>query len=77
MLNPAVLINKRIKSVKFHPGRYIKNVDEPRDNVSHDTLANDEAILIEDSPPMRRRFRVIAKKFRIITIQKRNRINQK
>ena len=75
MINPTALINKRIKNVKFRSGRYIKNKDEPKDKISHDTLANDEIVLVEDSPRMRRKFRLVAQKFRIITIQKKRRRN--
>ncbi|HSX44173.1 MAG TPA: hypothetical protein VLE69_02655 [Candidatus Saccharimonadales bacterium] len=76
MLNPALLINKRIRSVKVRSQRYINNEEEPRDKISHDTLAKDEMVLVEASPPMRQRFRLIAQRFRIITIEKKNRKNK-
>lgn len=70
MLNPTTKLNNRIKSIKVCSQRYIKNTDEPHDSLSHDTLAKDEAILVEDMPVMKRRFRLIAKNFRIIRIKK-------
>jgi hypothetical protein len=72
MLNPTSLINKHIRSVKVRSQYYIKNRNEPKDNLSHDTLANDETILTESSAPMRRRFRHIAQQIRIIKKAKHN-----
>ncbi len=70
MLNPTHKIDKRTKSKK-HAQNYINATGEPRDHLSHDTLAKDEAILTGDMPAMKRRFRLIAKNFRIIRINKK------
>ena len=69
MLNPANLIrNRQRRSVTARSQRFIKNQDEPRDHPSHDSLPNDETVLVENSPSMRRRFRLIAQRIRIISI---------
>lgn len=63
------LINLK-KEKQVHPKvrtrQYINNTDEPRDNLSHDSLANNETILVENSMFIKQRFRGIAQKIRRI-----------
>jgi hypothetical protein len=69
MFSPAALIkNKKHKTIKIRSQKYIKNHAEPGDKPSHDSLNKDEAVLVENSPLMRRRFRLIAQRIRIINI---------
>ena len=59
---------KRPKSIKVRSQHYIKNRDEPKDDPSRDASTKNEAVLVQDSPDMRRDFRSIAKRIRIIKI---------
>lgn len=56
----------RINKVKSK--NYLRNKTEPIDNPTHDSLANDETVLVENSALMRNDFRSIAKRLRIIRI---------
>lgn len=56
------------KTIKIRKQNYIKNQAEPADKLSHDSSNKDESVLVEDSPVMRRRFRHIAQRIRIINI---------
>lgn len=67
MFSPLALIkNKGHRTVKVRKQRFIRNHAEPSDELSHDTLNKNETVLVEDSPIMRRRFRRIAQRIRII-----------
>ena len=69
MFSPAALLrNKRRGTIKVRSQKYIKNQAEPGDKPSHDSLNRDETVLVESSPIMRRRFRFIAQRMRIINI---------
>ncbi|HEY4963465.1 MAG TPA: hypothetical protein VIH90_02085 [Candidatus Saccharimonadales bacterium] len=59
---------KRERRVKVRSQYYINSQREPNDNVSHDTLPRNEAVLLEKSPNMRGRFRNIAQKIRLIRL---------
>lgn len=61
-----------MRSIKVRSRYYINNKNEPKDQLSHDTLAKDEAVLTESSAPMKRRFRHIAMQLRIIKKKNRN-----
>lgn len=63
-------IRKRTKrvTIRIRKQNFIKNQAEPLDQLSHDTANKDESILVEDSPAMRRRFRLIAQRIRIINV---------
>ena len=63
---PSLFSKKQPKSVQVRSKRYYKNADEPKDNPNHDSSNNDEIVLEEDSSIMRRRFRGIAKRIRVI-----------
>ena len=56
------------RNLKTRSKEYIKNQAEPTDKPHHDSLNKDETVLHEDSPIMRRRFRLIAQRIRIINI---------
>jgi hypothetical protein len=58
--------NTEHKTIKIRKQNYIKNQAEPLDKPSHDTSKKDESVLIENSPIMRHRFRLIAQRIRII-----------
>jgi hypothetical protein len=67
MFSPFDLLsNKKHRTVKVRKQNFIRNQGEPSDEVSHDSLNKDETVLVEDSPIMRRRFRRIAQRIRII-----------
>jgi hypothetical protein len=69
MFSPAALIkNKKRKTIKVRKQNYIKNQTEPGDKPSRDSLNKDETVLVENSPLMRRRLRLIAQRIRIINI---------
>ncbi len=53
---------------KVRTGQYINNSDEPKDNASHDSLANDEMVLTGDSSPLKQQFRNVAQKIRRIKL---------
>ena len=71
MLKPTRKLDDHTASVKVRSQRYIKNAGEPQDSISRDTLAKEETVLTEDMPVMKRRFRLIAKKVRLIRIKKK------
>lgn len=69
MFSPAGSIkNRKHKTIKVRKQNYIKNQAEPHDKPSRDSLNKDEAVLVSNSPIMRRRFRLIAQRIRIINI---------
>ena len=69
MLRPASLINdKPYRTLKARSRRYLKNTDEPKDKPSHDLPLKGEQILVENSPIMRQRFRLIASRIRVIKV---------
>ena len=69
MFSPVTLFKtKKQRTVKIRSQKFIKNQAEPSDKTSHDKLNKDETVLVEDSPHMRRRFRLIAQRIRIINI---------
>jgi hypothetical protein len=57
---------KKQKHAKVSTRQYISNTDEPKDNLSYDSLAKDETILVGNSSPMKQRFRDVAQKIRRI-----------
>ncbi len=69
MLNLTAFVKARHrKGVQVGTQRYFKSLDEPKDDPNHDALLSDETVLVENSPDMRRRFRHIAQRIRIISI---------
>ena len=60
---------KPLRSLKLRPQRYLKSLGEPKDKLAHDTSKHEETVLVEDSLVMRRKFRNIALRIRIIKIQ--------
>jgi len=59
---------KLLRSPKLRPQRYLKNLNEPKDKVAHDSSKHDETVLVEDSLVMRQKFRNIAQRIRIIKV---------
>ena len=59
---------KPFRNLKLRSQRYLNNIGEPKDKVVYDTPKHDETVLVEDSPAMRRKFRVIAQRIRVIKI---------
>jgi len=69
MFSPiAMFTHKKQKTIVVRSQKFIKNQDEPVDTIASDTLNKDEIVLVEDSPRMRRRFRLIAQRIRIIHV---------
>ena len=69
MFSPVTLFKtKKQRTIKIRSQKFIKNQSEPLDKTAHDTLNKDETVLVEDSLRMRRRFRLIAQRIRIINI---------
>lgn len=56
--------NKQQKHPKVHMNQYLYNSGEPRDDFSHDSTAEPEDELLEDSFFMRQRNRRIAQSMR-------------
>jgi hypothetical protein len=69
VFDPANLLkNTKRKTIKIRKQNYIKNQAEPTDRPSHDLSNKEEPVLVENSPIMRQRFRLIAQRIRIINI---------
>lgn len=64
----SLIKNKPYRSLKARSKRYMKNSDEPNDKPSRDSAIKVEQVLHEDSLVMRRRFRQIAHRIRVIKI---------
>ena len=60
----SAIMNKQQKHPKVHFKQYLYNSSEPRDDISTDLPQQLEVELLENSSPMRRRFRHIALKIR-------------
>ena len=65
MSKPTPIVNKLKTTINWRSRKYTNNLDEPKDNPLHDTLAHDETVLVENSTYMKRRFRLVAQKIRI------------